>query len=163
MKDKENLNCGKLYFLETGITKDKTNFFGSLTEINSYSNNIKEFQFIKEKAIGITSNNELILWESDNKKSNSTTTCNEGEAVKENKKENNIFKYSFLLKNPIFIYNKIKMKNISINKTMCLSLDINGNVLVWGENKDGLLGLGYDITSVKSPFIIEEFKDIVEI
>ena len=46
---------------------------------------------------------------------------------------------------------------------MCLGLDINGNVLVWGENKDGLLGLGYDITSVKSPFIIEEIKDIVEI
>ena len=163
MKDKENLNCGKLYFLETGITKDKTNFFGSLTEINSYSNNIKEFQFIKEKAIGITSNNELILWESDIKKSNTTTTCNEAEVVKEKKEEDNIFKYSFLLKNPIFIYNKIKMKNISINKTMCLSLDINGNVLVWGENKDGLLGLGYDITSVKSPFIIEELKDIVEI
>ena len=32
---------------------------------------------------------------------------------------------------------------------MCLSLDINGNVLVWGQNKEGLLGLGYDITSVE--------------
>ena len=55
------------------------------------------------------------------------------------------------------------MKNICINKAMYLRIDINGNVLVWGENKDGLLVLGYDITSVKSPFIIEELKDITEI
>jgi hypothetical protein len=46
---------------------------------------------------------------------------------------------------------------------MCLSLDTNGNVLVWGENKNGLLGLGYDIISVKTPIIIKELKNIVEI
>ena len=55
------------------------------------------------------------------------------------------------------------MKKISINKTMCLGLDINGNVLVWGQNNEGLLGLGYDITSVNSPIIIEELKNIAEI
>ena len=158
MKDEQNLNYGKLYFIEAKIPDDNKNFFGPLIEINSYSNYIKQFQLIKGKAMGITSNNELILWQLEQKKSSEITSLE-----KENKEQNNSSKNNFLLKNPIFIYNKIKMKNISINKTMCLSLDMNGNVLVWGENKNGLLGLGYDIISVKTPIIIEELKDIVEI
>ena len=162
MKEEENLNCGKLYFIEVGINKDNNNFFGPYTEINSYSNYLTKFQLIKGKAIGITSNDELVVWQHEKNKLNSSSSL-----PSEGGKENNDLKINsnnnYLLKNPIFIFNKIKIKNISINKTMCLSLDINGNVLVWGENKDGLLGLGYDITSVKSPFIIEELKDIVEI
>ena len=153
MKEEENLNYGKLYFLEVGISDDvKNHFFSPLTGINSYSNYIKKFEYIKDKAVAITSNDEIILWQQDSKKSE----------TEKNIKDHSL-KNEFLLKNPIYIYNKIKMKNISINKTMCLGLDIIGNVLVWGDNKDGLLGLGYDITSVKSPFIIEELKDIVEI
>ena len=154
MKDEENSNYGKLYFIEVGISKDKTNYFGNLTEINSYSNYLKKFELIKGKAMGITSNGELLVWQFEKQKFNSPET---------KKEQKYISKSNYLLKNPIFIYNKIKMKNIAMNKTMCLGLDINGNVLVWGENNDGLLGLGYDITSVKSPFIIEELKDIVEI
>jgi hypothetical protein len=46
---------------------------------------------------------------------------------------------------------------------MCLALDINGNVLVWGQNQEGLLGLGYDITMVETPTIIAKLKDIKEI
>ena len=42
MKDEENSNYGKLYFIEVGISKDKTNYFGNLTEINSYSNYLKK-------------------------------------------------------------------------------------------------------------------------
>ena len=157
MKDEDNSNCGKLYFIEVGISKDKTNYFGIPTEINSYSNYLKKFELIKGKAMGITSNNELLVWQTEEKKLNSS------EVELDNKETKYISKTNYLLKNPIFIYNKIKIKNLTINKTMCLSLDINGNVLVWGENSDGLLGLGYDITSVKSPFIIEELKDIVEL
>ena len=43
---------------------------------------------------------------------------------------------------------------------MCLGLDSYHNVLVWGENKEGLLGLGYDITSVETPTIIPKLKDV---
>ena len=162
MKEETNLNYGKLYFID--VTQDKTNLCGKITEINSYSNYIKQFQIIKGKAMGITSNGEMMAWQSDIKDLNSSNLLY-SEREKGNNEEKNIFKnkINYLLKNPIFIYNKIKLKNLSINKTMCLGLDINGNVLVWGENKDGLLGLVYDITSVKSPFIIEELKDIVEI
>ena len=162
MKEEENLHCGKLYFIEVGINKDNNNFFGPYTEVNSYSNYLTKFQLIKGKAIGITSNDELVLWQHEKNKLNSSSSL-PSEGGKENNDPKINSTNNYLLKNPIFIFNKIKMKNISINKTMCLSLDINGNVLVWGENKDGLLGLGYDITSVKSPFIIEELKDIVEI
>ena len=46
---------------------------------------------------------------------------------------------------------------------MCLGLDTNGNVLVWGQNQEGLLGLGYDITSVETPTMLTKLKDIKEI
>ena len=46
---------------------------------------------------------------------------------------------------------------------MCLGLDSYHNVLVWGENKEGLLGLGYDITSVETPTIIPKLKEIKEV
>ena len=58
----------------------------------------------------------------------------------------------------------LEMHNaIKINKTMCLSLDINGNVLVWGQNKEGLLGLGYEVTSVETPTVLEGLVDITDI
>ncbi len=141
MEDEEN---GKLYFISTNNTEENQNYFSQLIEVNSYSNNIKKFKLIKSKAMGITSNNELILWSSEQKKSalTSSITSIEKEKEKENRDNNSAIKNDFLLKNPIFMYNKIKMKRISLNKTMCLSLDINGNVLVWGENREGLLGLG---------------------
>ena len=46
---------------------------------------------------------------------------------------------------------------------MCLGLDTNGNVLVWGSNTDGLLGLGYDINAVETPTPLEELKEITDI
>mgnify|MGYP002527263706 FL=1 len=46
---------------------------------------------------------------------------------------------------------------------MCLSLDINGHVLVWGQNKEGLLGLGYEVTSVETPTMLEGLVDITDI
>ena len=162
MKEEENINYGKLYFIEVGMNEDKNNCFGSFTEINSYSNYIQKFQIIKGKAMGITSHNELVVWQHEKNKLNSSNFLH-SEGGKENNEQKNISNKNYLLKNPVFIFNKIKMKNICINKAMCLRIEKNGNVLVWGENKDGLLSLGYDITSVKSPFIIEELKDITEI
>ena len=46
---------------------------------------------------------------------------------------------------------------------MYLSLDINGNVYVWGQNKDGLLGLGYEVNSVENPTILDGLTEIVDI
>ena len=46
---------------------------------------------------------------------------------------------------------------------MCMGIDNSGNVLVWGSSKDGLLGLGYDITSIDIPTKLESLKDIMEI
>ena len=57
----------------------------------------------------------------------------------------------------------MKIKSIALNKTMCLSLDINGNVLVWGQSKDGLLGLGYEVNKVDNPTILDGLVDIVDI
>lgn len=32
-----------------------------------------------------------------------------------------------------------------------MGINYNGTIFVWGSNKDGLLGLGYNITEVDSP------------
>ena len=60
-----------------------------------------------------------------------------------------------LLKKSLYKLYKIKFKSIKLNKTFCLNLYIIGNILVWGQNKEGLLELGYDITSVEAITIFE--------
>ena len=46
---------------------------------------------------------------------------------------------------------------------MCIGLDVYHNVLVWGQSKEGLLGLGYEITSVETPTLIPKLKEIKEV
>ena len=139
---------GKIYFLKT----DKNHFssqtsFGTLLEINTNFTTLTSIHINNNEALGLTSNNELLQWENDKKQSQ-----------KKNKNP-----YNFLQLKPSYHFNKIKFKNICLNKTMCLGLDINGNVLVWGNNNDGLLGLGYEITNVETPTILEELKEIINI
>ena len=91
---------------------------------------------------------------------NSETSSSVPTSKNQNKKKNDFY---FLLSKPSYRFHKMKIKSIKINKTMCLSLDINGNVLVWGQNKEGLLGLGYEVTSVETPTVLEGLVDITDI
>ena len=77
------------------------------------------------------------------------------------------YDYCFLLSKPSFIFNKKKFQKIVLNKTMILSLDCKylfklaiGDVYVWGNHMDGLLGLGYNITDVNYPTKLESLKNI---
>ena len=143
MKNEEkSINTNKLYYLEINSEQNKSqNYFSSLKEINLNKNFIKEFKLKKEYAIAITKNNELIQWQIDKNS---------------NKDDNN----DYLSINPSFIFNKIKFKSITLNSTMCLAINNQFKVMVWGHNSNGLLGLGYDITSLESPTYINELKNI---
>ena len=46
---------------------------------------------------------------------------------------------------------------------MCLGLDVYHIILVLGQNKDGLLSLGYNKTSIEIPTLITKLKEIKEI
>lgn len=46
---------------------------------------------------------------------------------------------------------------------MCLGIDINGGILVWGTSKEGVLGLGFDVTSVDIPTRLESLRDIIDV
>ena len=141
MENEEGINKGKIFYIEINQEdKNFQNYFSLPKEINLNKNIIKEFKLKKESALAITNKKELIQWQSDDSK---------------NLKENN---YTFLQKSPSYIFSKIKFKSISINSTMCLALDSDSKVMTWGHNSNGLLGLGYDITSIESPIYIEELK-----
>ena len=90
---------------------------------------------------------------------NSDTSLTIPTSKNQNKKND----YYFLISKPSYRFHRMKIKSIKINKTMCLGLDINGNVLVWGQNKEGLLGLGYEVTSVETPTMLEGLADITDI
>ena len=162
----ENLHeSGKVYYFKTGLSEDHSTTFGPLLEVNSNFDILKSLHICGGKALGITSNNELLEWEFDSKQNTKNPSIpNPLSSINSLKqkitKKND---YYFLLFKPSYHFHKIKFASVNLNKTMCLGLDINGNVLVWGQNQEGLLGLGYDITTVETPTILSKLKDIKEI
>ena len=67
----ENINqSGKIYFFKTGLSDDPSKTFGSLLEVNSNFDILKSLHICGGKALGITSNNELLEWEFDTKQNN---------------------------------------------------------------------------------------------
>ena len=144
MEKDEIISKGKLFYFEVNKEDVKAQkYFTSPKEINLNKTKIKSFKLQKDSALGITKNNELIQWQNDQNS--------------KNQKENNTY---YLSKTPSYIFNKIRFKSISINSSMCLALDSESKVLTWGHNSNGLLGLGYDITSIESPIYIDELKSL---
>ena len=162
----ENLNeSGKIYFFKTNTSEKPAEAFGPLLEVNSNFDILKSLNICGNKALGITSNNELLEWEFDSKQTQSpgkvTNPLSSGNLpkVKSSKKKD----FYFLLFKPSYHFHKIKFLQVTLNKTMCIGLDIYHNVLVWGQSKEGLLGLGYEITSVDTPTLIPKLKEIKEV
>ena len=163
----ENLQeSGKIYFFKTSNSEKLSEAFGPLLEVNSNFDILKSLNICANKALGITSNNELLEWEFDSKQKSRVSSPSQNAQTKSdsNKTKNNKKKdFNFLLFKPSYHFHKIKFIQITLNKTMCLGLDEYHNVLVWGQNKEGLLGLGYEITSVDTPTLISKLKEIKEI
>ena len=150
----ENMNeSGKIYFFKINISETPSEAFGPLLEVNSNFDILKSLNICGAKALAITSNNELLEWEFDSKQKqlpgktlNPHSSGNLPKTKNPKKKD-----FYFLLFKPSYHFHKIKFLQITLNKSMCLGLDIYHNVLVWGQSKEGLLGLGYEITSVDTP------------
>ena len=146
-------NSGNVYYFKTDKTEDPKNCFSPTSEINSNFNKLYSLKLLSNKAYAITSNNELLQWKSE------INNQNEG-SLSESIPDNACL---FLLKKPSYRFHKIKFRSITLNKSVCLGLDVNGNVLVWGQSNEGILGLGYDIVNVQKPTILEDLKDIKDI
>ena len=163
----ENLQeSGKIYFFKTSNSEKSSESFGPLLEVNSNFDILKSLNICANKALGITSNNELLEWEFDSKQKSRVSSPSQNNKAKNDTNKTKINKkkdFNFLLFKPSYHFHKIKFIQITLNKTMCLGLDIYHNVLVWGQNKEGLLGLGYEITSVDTPTLISKLKEIKEI
>ena len=163
----ENLQeSGKIYFFKTSNSEKSSESFGPLLEVNSNFDILKSLNICANKALGITSNNELLEWEFDSKQKSRVSSPSQNNKAKNDINKTKINKkkdFNFLLFKPSYHFHKIKFIQITLNKTMCLGLDIYHNVLVWGQNKEGLLGLGYEITSVDTPTLISKLKEIKEI
>ena len=163
----ENLQeSGKIYFFKTSNSEKSSESFGPLLEVNSNFDILKSLNICANKALGITSNNELLEWEFDFKQKSRVSSPSQNNKAKNDTNKTKINKkkdFNFLLFKPSYHFHKIKFIQITLNKTMCLGLDIYHNVLVWGQNKEGLLGLGYEITSVDTPTLISKLKEIKEI
>ena len=167
---KSNSIGGKIFFFKTDKNPNSKDCFSPLLEVNSNFNNLKSLNLTYGKAYGITINDELLEWEYEKKKTNKkpqNDTNQENPESSQNyiqpqipTKKNDFY---FLLTKPSYRFHKMKIKSISLNKTMCISLDTNGNVLVWGQSKDGLLGLGYDVNSIENPTLLDGLVDIVDI
>ena len=166
----ENLQeSGKIYFFTTNLSESPLETFGPLLEVNSSFDILQSLNICGSKALGITSNNELLEWEFDSKQKGSTSKVrsplsksqiNLSKLKSYRKKEKDFY---YLLFKPSYHFHKIKFLQIALNKSMCLGLDLHRNVLAWGKNKDGLLGLGYEITSVETPTLIPKLKEIKEV
>jgi hypothetical protein len=162
---KIDIPSGKVYFFKSDKSSNPRDCFTPLLEVNSNFDNLKSIHLGNGMAFGITTNNELLEWEFNKKqigKENLSSFEDKSEAQTK-KIQNKKNEFLFLLSKPSYRFHKLKIKSIRLNKTMCLSLDINGNVLVWGENKEGLLGLGYDVTSLETPTVLEGLTDITDI
>ena len=120
---------GRLFYFEINLNqKISKDYFSFPKYVNSNKNLIKEFHINKDNAIALTNNNELIQWSKEQIINNSI---------------DNINNINYLSEIPSYIYNKIKFKSISINSSICLALDNQSKVMVWGVNANGLLGLGF--------------------
>ena len=117
-------NSGHIYFFNTCKEDNVKNCFTQPLEIKSNLNILNTIKIIPNKAIGITSNNELFQWEKDKK-----------EELDSNQKEQNDF--LFLTSKPLYKFRSIKFKSVILNKSACLGLNINGNVFVWGQSTEG--------------------------
>ena len=147
MESKQN-NGLVYYFYPENIEENKNNF-SPIKELNTNKEKINSIKIYSNKIISISSKNSLLQWEQEKGK----------EKEKEIDKENNII----LEQKPTYIFPKIKFKSISFNKSVTLGLNINGNVLVWGQSTEGVLGLGFDISKVENPTILEDLKNIIQI
>ena len=147
MESKQN-NGLVYYFYPENIEENKNNF-SPIKELNTNKETINSIKIYSNKIISISSKNSLLQWEQEKGK----------EKEKEIDKENNII----LEQKPTYIFPKIKFKSISLNKSVTLGLNINGNVLVWGQSTEGVLGLGFDISKVENPTILEDLKNIIQI
>ena len=166
---KENNSNGKIFFFKTDKSSNPKDNFSQLLEVNSNFDNLKSLNLTNGKAYGITINNELLEWEFEKKKTKKNISSSNPETSENSQNNTNSSfpnkktDYYFLLSKPSYRFHKMKIKSLALNKTMCLSLDINGNVYVWGQNKDGLLGLGYEVNSVENPTILDGLTEIVDI
>ena len=166
---KENNSNGKIFFFKTDKSSNPKDNFSQLLEVNSNFYNLKSLNLTNGKAYGITINNELLEWEFEKKKTKKNISSSNPETSENSQNNtqssfpNKKTDYYFLLSKPSYRFHKMKIKSLALNKTMCLSLDINGNVYVWGQNKDGLLGLGYEVNSVENPTILDGLTEIVDI
>ena len=166
---KENNSNGKIFFFKTDKSSNPKDNFSQLLEVNSNFDNLKSLNLTNGKAYGITINNELLEWEFEKKKTKKNISSSNPETSENSQNNtqssfhNKKTDYYFLLSKPSYRFHKMKIKSLALNKTMCLSLDINGNVYVWGQNKDGLLGLGYEVNSVENPTILDGLTEIVDI
>ena len=168
---KSNELGGKIFFFKTDKTQNPKDCFSPILEVNSNFDNLKSLTLTNGKAYGITTNNELLEWEFEKKKIHKNIPVSLPQENSENNSSNTISTkiqnkkndFYFLLTKPSYRFHKLKISSISLNKSMCLSLDTNGNVYVWGQSKDGLLGLGYEVTSVENPTILDGLVDIVDI
>ena len=129
------------YFKIDDKIEDKNKCFSHISELNTNSNNIITIKSSSNQIISVTSENDLIQWEYNKEKD----------------------KYIPFEEKPYFIFPKIKFKSISLSKSVTIGLNINGNVLVWGQSSEGLLGLGFDISKVENPTILEDLKNIIQI
>ena len=102
--------------------------------MNCNFNFLISLQITNNRALGLTKDNDLLEWTIVNK-------INQQEKLD----------FSFLIQKPSFLINKIKFCKIYLNSTLTMGVTYNGSIFVWGDNKDGLLGLGYNVTDVDSP------------
>lgn len=102
--------------------------------------------------MGLTKDYEILEWPADNsekvKKEDSQINVEIIGSIKDKDCINN---YDFLLQKPHYLVSKIKFSRIFINSTLAMGINFHGNLFVWGKNKDGLLGLGYNIIDVETP------------
>lgn len=61
---------GKIYFFRTQVSDTPSEAFGPLLEVNSNFDILKSLHICGSKALGITSNNELLEWEFNPKQKN---------------------------------------------------------------------------------------------
>ena len=151
-----NKKGGHIYFFKVdkfdkeGLSKD---CFSSISKVNGNFNKLFSIKILQNKAIAITSNNNLFQWKQEENLKNQNSEFN-----LKSKKE-----FLSLSDKPQYLFRKIKFKLVTLNKSVCLGLDINGNVLVWGQSKEGVLGLGYDINNVEKPTLLEGLKEVIDI
>ena len=130
---------GLIYFFQIENTEDNKTSFTKISKLNSNLEQIASLKIIPNKLISISSKKELMQWEQN--------------------EENNLN----LNEKPVYLHQKIKFKSISLSKSVTLGLDIKGNVLVWGQSTEGVLGLGFDVSKVENPTYIQELKNITQI